>query len=59
MINGFRGMPYFRDMLDDEQMVEVVRYIQQELNDYTKELSAEDVKALRHDNPPAHDISEG
>lgn len=53
LINGFRGMPAFHAMMDNEQIAAVTQYVHSELNDYTDTITAEDVAKLRHDNPPA------
>lgn len=51
LINGFRGMPSFHRMMDDEQMAAVTQYIRTELNGYKDPVTAEDVAQLRHAMP--------
>ncbi len=58
LINGFRGMPSFHMMMDNEQMAAVTQYIMNELNGYNATVTAEDVAQIRHDNPPGYDPSE-
>lgn len=58
LINGFRGMPSFHGMMNDEQMAAVTQYVHSELNDYTDTVTAEDVAQLRHANPSAGDPSD-
>ncbi len=58
LINGFRGMPYFRDMLNDEQMAAVTKYIQEDLNGIKSTANAKDVTALRHETSPIIDPSD-
>lgn len=58
LINGFRGMPYFRDMLNDEQMAALTKYIQQDLNGFPSTANAKDVAALRHETSPIVDPSD-
>lgn len=58
LINGFRGMPSFHMMMDDEQMAAVTQYVLSDLNDFTDTVTAEDVAKLRHANPPGYDPSE-
>ncbi len=53
LINGFRGMPAFHAMMDNEQIAAVTQYVHSELNPYTDTVTAEDVEKLRHENPPA------
>ena len=55
LINGFRGMPSFRDMLNDEQMAAVTQYLMQDLNGYSATVTAEDVAQLRPALPPQAD----
>lgn len=57
LINGFRGMPSFHTMMNDEQMAAVTEYVMNELNDYKETVTAEDVEKLRHANPPGVDPS--
>lgn len=58
LINGLRGMPYFRDMLNDEQMAAVTKYIQEDLNGLKSTANAKDVAALRHESSPSIDPSD-
>lgn len=58
LINGFRGMPYFRDMLNDEQMAAVTKYIQEDLNGLKSTANAKDVATLRHETAPSIDPSD-
>lgn len=58
LINGLRGMPYFRDMLNDEQMAAVTKYIQEDLNGIKSTVNAKDVAALRHESSPEIDPSD-
>ncbi|WP_201526615.1 c-type cytochrome [Psychrobacter frigidicola] len=58
LINGFRGMPSFHTMMNDEQMAAVTQYVHSELNDFTDTVTAADVAQLRHANPPGADPSE-
>lgn len=58
LINGFRGMPSFHMMMDDEQMAAVTQYVVNDLNGFKQTVTAEDVAKLRHDNPPGYDPSE-
>ncbi|WP_352337823.1 cytochrome c [Psychrobacter sp. 16-MNA-CIBAN-0192] len=55
LINGFRGMPSFHRMMDDEQMAAVTQYIRTEFNGYKDPVTAEDVAQLRHAMPSALD----
>lgn len=58
LINGLRGMPYFRDMLNDKQMAAVTKYIQEDLNGIKSTANAKEVTALRHETSPAIDPSD-
>jgi mono/diheme cytochrome c family protein len=58
LINGFRGMPSFHKMMNDEQMAAVTQYVVSDLNGYTDTATAEDVAQLRHAVPPASDPSD-
>ncbi len=58
LINGFRGMPSFHSMMNDEQMAAVTQYVHSELNNFTDTVTAANVAQLRHDNPPGTDPSE-
>lgn len=58
LINGFRGMPSFHMMMNDEQMAAVTQYVVNDLNGFKQTVTAEDVAKLRHDNPPGYDPSE-
>lgn len=58
LINGFRGMPSFHMMMNDEQMAAVTQYVVSDLNGYTDTVTAADVAKLRHVNPPGYDPSE-
>ena len=58
LINGFRGMPAFHRMMNDEQMAAVTQYIRSDLNGYKDPVTAADVAQLRHDNPPGLDPSD-
>ncbi|WP_296243885.1 MULTISPECIES: c-type cytochrome [unclassified Psychrobacter] len=58
LINGFRGMPSFHGMMNDEQMAAVTQYVHSELNNYTDTVTADDVAQLRHANPSAGDPSD-
>lgn len=58
LINGFRGMPSFHMMMDDEQMAAVTQYVMNDLNAYNAVVTAADVAKLRHSNPPGYDPSE-
>ena len=58
LINGFRGMPSFHMMMNDEQMAAVTQYVVSDLNGYTDTVTVEDVAKLRHANPPGYDPSE-
>ncbi|WP_227674552.1 c-type cytochrome [Psychrobacter jeotgali] len=53
LINGFRGMPAFHGMMNNEQIAAVTQYVHSELNDFTDTVTAEDVAELRHANPPS------
>lgn len=53
LMNGFRGMPAFHGMMDDEQMAAVTQYVHSDLNNFTDTVTAADVAQLRHANPPA------
>ena len=55
LINGFRGMPSFHMMMNDEQMAAVTQYIRTEFNGYKDPVTAEDVAQLRHATPSARD----
>ncbi len=58
LINGFRGMPSFHGMMNDEQMAAVTKYVHSDLNNFTDTVTAADVAQLRHANPPGADPSE-
>ncbi|WP_298979733.1 cytochrome c [uncultured Psychrobacter sp.] len=58
LINGFRGMPSFHGMMNDEQMAAVTQYIVNDLNGFNEIVTAEDVAQLRHAKPPASDPSD-
>ena len=58
LINGFRGMPSFHNMMNDEQMAAVTQYVVTDLNGYTDTVTAADVEQLRHAVPPASDPSD-
>ncbi len=58
LINGFRGMPAFHRMMNDEQMAAVTQYIRSDLNGYKDAVTAADVAQLRKDNPPGLDPSD-
>ena len=58
LINGFRGMPSFHGMMNDEQMAAVTQYIVNDLNGFNEIVTAEDVAQLRHEKPPARDPSD-
>ncbi len=58
LINGFRGMPSFHMMMNDEQMAAVTQYVVNDLNGFKQTVTAEDVAQLRHANPPGYDPSE-
>ncbi len=58
LINGFRGMPSFHGMMNDEQLAAVTQYVVTDLNGYTDKVTAEDVAQLRHAKPPASDPSD-
>ncbi|TXD98582.1 cytochrome c [Psychrobacter frigidicola] len=58
LINGFRGMPSFHTMMNDEQMAAVTQYVHSELNGFKDTVTAADVAQLRHANPPGADPSE-
>lgn len=58
LINGFRGMPSFHAMMNDEQMAAVTQYVVTELNGYKDTVTAADVAQLRHDDPPGGDPSD-
>ncbi|ALF58962.1 c-type cytochrome [Psychrobacter urativorans] len=58
LINGFRGMPSFHMMMDDEQMAAVTQYIRTDLNGYKDAVTAADVAQLRHAMPPGGDPSD-
>jgi len=50
VVEGNGAMPAFGDWLDDEQIAAVVSYIRTAFgNDYTDEVSAEDVARMRED----------
>ncbi|WP_201618289.1 c-type cytochrome [Psychrobacter urativorans] len=53
LMNGFRGMPAFHGMMNDEQMAAVTQYVRSELNDYKDPVTTANVAQLRHANPPA------
>ena len=51
VVNGLRGMPPFRAMLNDEQVATVVNYIRTNFgNTYTDAVTADDVKLARSAN---------
>ena len=58
LINGFRGMPSFHMMMNDEQMAAVTQYVVNDLNGFKQTVTAKDVAQLRHANPPGYDPSE-
>lgn len=58
LINGFRGMPSFHGMMNDEQMAAVTQYVVSDLNGFNDTVTAEDVAQLRHAKPPAGDPSD-
>lgn len=58
LINGFRGMPSFHAMMNNEQMAAVTQFVMTDLNGLSAKVSADDVAQLRHDNPPGPDPSE-
>jgi len=58
LINGFRGMPSFHGMMNDEQMAAVTQYVVSDLNGFNDTVTAEDVAQLRHAKPPASDPSD-
>ena len=58
VMNGFRGMPSFHSMMNDEQIAAVTQYVHSELNNYTDTVSTVNVAQLRHDFPPGADPSE-
>ena len=58
VMNGFRGMPSFHSMMNDEQIAAVTQYVHSELNNYTDTVSTANVAQLRHDFPPGADPSE-
>jgi mono/diheme cytochrome c family protein len=48
VLNGWRGMPRFAEMLSDAQIAEVVNYVRTNFgNQYTDRLTAEDVQRIR------------
>jgi mono/diheme cytochrome c family protein len=50
ILEGNGAMPSFADWLDDEQVAAVVTYIQTNMgNDYTSEVTAEDVSRMREE----------
>lgn len=55
LINGLRGMPSFRHMMNDEQIAAVTEYVVKDLNGFDEEVTAEDVAQLRPTTPPAVD----
>lgn len=55
LINGFRGMPAFHDMMDNEQIAAVTQYVMEDLNGFEVTVTPGDVAQLRHDNPPGDD----
>lgn len=58
LINGFRGMPSFHGMMNDEQMAAVTQYVHSDLNNFTDTVTAADVAQLRHADAPGADPSE-
>ena len=58
LINGFRGMPSFHGMMNNEQIAAVTQYVVSDLNGFTDTVTVEDVAELRHANPPAGDPSD-
>ncbi|SJM68917.1 c-type cytochrome [Psychrobacter piechaudii] len=55
LINGLRGMPSFRHMMNDEQIAAVTEYVVKDLNGFDEEVTAEDVAQLRPITPPGVD----
>ena len=55
LINGLRGMPSFRHMMNDEQIAAVTEYVVKDLNGFDEEVTAEDVAQLRPTTPPGVD----
>ncbi len=48
VLNGRKGMPGFKNMLDDEQIAAVTNYVRTHLgNNYKDAITAADVKAMR------------
>lgn len=58
LINGFRGMPSFHGMMNDEQMAAVTQYVVSDLNGFNDTVTVDDVAQLRHAKPPASDPSD-
>ena len=58
LVNGLRGMPSFRGMLNDEQMAAVTQYVIQDLNGFPHEVTAADVAQLRPSHAPTYDPSD-
>jgi len=54
VVNGQRAMPAFGDLLSDRQIADVVNYIRSHFgNDYTDEVTASEVGAMRPRRTPA------
>ena len=48
VLNGQKGMPSFGEMMNDQQIADVVRYVRTHFeNNFTDKISPADVKALR------------
>ncbi len=54
VVNGHKAMPSFAGMLDDDQVAAVANYVRSHFgNQYTDQVTAAEVKALRPKEPPA------
>ena len=51
IVNGQKGMPALGTMMSDEQIVEVVTYLQTGLNDFEADASVEQVASARPEDP--------
>ena len=54
VVNGHKAMPSFAGMLDDDQIAAVANYVRSHFgNQYTDQVTAAEVKALRPNKPAA------
>ncbi|ETX27076.1 c-type cytochrome [Roseivivax isoporae] len=51
IVNGQKGMPALGPIMSDDQIVEVVEYLQTGLNDYESDATVEQVRSARPEDP--------